>query len=91
MTPDDLDKCRTELDAIDAELIRLMSTRLELGLAAARIKRSRGLPIADPAREKKVITQARDWAVTAGVSPDEVEEIFRRLISLSRQAQQDSR
>jgi chorismate mutase len=91
MKPDDLDECRAELDAIDAELVRLMSTRLELGLAAARIKRNRGLPIADPAREKTVIAQARDWAVKAGVSPDEVEEIFRRLISLSRQAQQDSR
>ena len=91
MTQEDLDRCRAELDKIDAELVRLMSSRLELGLEAARIKRDLGIPITDPGRESKVIDQARTWALTANLSQDEVEEIFTRLIALSRNSQRGSR
>ncbi len=91
MTRDDLDRCRAELDELDAELIRLMSRRLDIGLEAARIKRELNLPIADTEREAKVIDQARAWALAAGLSQHEVEEIFTRLIALSRQAQLGSR
>ena len=91
MTQEDLDRCRAELDKIDTELIRLMSRRLETGLDAARIKRDLGMPITDPGRESKVIDQARAWALSADLSQDEVEEIFTRLIALSRNSQLGSR
>lgn len=83
----DLDRIRAQLDALDAELIRLLARRVELGLAAAKIKRAANLPILDPHREAGVIRRARQWAGEAGLSEDEVEEIVRRLISLSGRAQ----
>ena len=85
--PPALAECRAELDELDEQLILLIKRRLELGLRAAGIKREAGLPILDPARETKAIAQAREWAREAGLSEDEVTEIFKRLVSLSGRAQ----
>lgn len=85
-----LEQCRAELDSLDADLIRLLARRLELGLEAARIKRAAGMPILDSEREAGVIDQARQWAREAGLSEDEVGDIFRRLVSLSGRAQLES-
>ncbi len=84
---DALARCRHELDQLDAELIRLVARRLELGLRAAIIKKAVDVPILDPAREEKVIAQARSWARDCELPEDEVAEIFRRLVSLSGNAQ----
>lgn len=84
---EDLEECRARLDALDSELIQLLSRRLELGLEAARIKKAMGIPIIDPEREARSSAQARRWAREADLSEDEVEDIFRRLISLSGRAQ----
>ncbi len=80
-------ECRDELDQLDEQLIRLMKRRLELGLLAATLKRDGDLPIVDSERKAKVIAQARAWASEAGLSEDEVTEIFERLVSLSGRAQ----
>ena len=84
---DELAQCRRDLDELDSELIRLVARRLELGLRAAAIKAQANLPILDPAREEKVIAQARNWARKADLPEDEVAEIFRKLVSLSGNAQ----
>ncbi len=84
---DELARCRHELDELDSELIRLVARRLELGLRAATIKKDAGRPILDLVREEKVIAQAREWARESNLPEDEVAEIFRRLVSLSGNAQ----
>jgi len=85
--PPALEECRAELDQLDEQLIQLLKRRLELGLRAASIKRDAHLPIIDADREAKVIAQAKAWADEAGLSEDEVAEIFARLVSLSGRAQ----
>ena len=85
--PPALEECRAELDQLDEQLIQLLKRRLELGLRAATIKRDANLSIIDAEREAKVIAQAKAWADEAGLSEDEVAEIFARLVSLSGRAQ----
>ena len=87
LIPKALDECRRELDRIDEKLVRLIATRLELGLQAAAMKKEAGLPIIDPSREAKVLEQARAWARASNLSEEEVVEIFSRLIALSGGAQ----
>ena len=86
-TPPALEECRAELDQLDEQLIKLLKRRLELGLRAASIKRDAHLPIIDAEREAKVLAQAKEWAIEAGLNEDEVAEIFARLVSLSGRAQ----
>ena len=83
----ELAKIRGELDAIDSELIQIIKRRLDLGLEAASVKSELGIPIHDPDREARAVRQAAEWARSSDLPVSEVEEIFRRLISLSRDLQ----
>lgn len=82
-----LERIRSELDSLDSELIQLIKRRLDLGLEAASVKSELGIPMHDPEREERAVRQAADWARFADLPVAEVEEIFRRLISLSRDLQ----
>lgn len=83
----ELGRIRVELDALDAELIHIVKRRLDLGLEAAAVKSKLGLPIHDPDREARAVSQAAEWARSSDLPVAQVEEIFRRLISLSRDLQ----
>jgi len=61
----DIKDIRAEIDAIDAELVRLFQRRLEITTEVAASKRSRGAPVTDPARERDILTR-----VTAAVGPE---------------------
>ena len=87
----ELARIRSELDALDSELIQAFKRRLELGLEAASVKAELGIPMHDPEREERAIRQAAEWARSSDLPLAEVEEIFRRLISLSRNLQIEHR
>jgi chorismate mutase/prephenate dehydrogenase len=83
----DLDRIRKELDLIDEKLIQLLARRLDVGLEAAAIKNALHMPIHDPEREATALAQAKKWARDARLPESEVDELMRRVISLSRNAQ----
>ena len=83
----ELARIRAELDALDSELIQIIKRRLDLGLEAASVKSKLGIPMQDPDREARAVRQAAEWARSSDLPVAEVEEIFRRLISLSRSRQ----
>lgn len=86
-TEADLARIRADLDQIDADLIHLLARRVETGLEAGVIKRALSMPIHDESREALVIAHAAKWAQSTGLPVDEVEDIVRRMIKLSRDAQ----
>ena len=83
----DLESVRRQLDALDRQLVEILARRFETGREAARLKHALGIPIHDPAREEQVINRAMEWARSAGLPEEEVSDLFRRLISISRGAQ----
>jgi cyclohexadienyl dehydratase len=70
-------------DAID-----LLARRFELMPAVARAKRARGLPLADPAQEERVLAAARQSAASAGLAAAPTEALFRLLVAQARRVQQ---
>jgi chorismate mutase len=84
---DELDRVRAELDVLDRQLVALLARRFQVGARAAKIKRATGVSVHDAAREEKVIEQARAWAGEAGLPEDKVEDLFRRIVDLSRNSQ----
>lgn len=50
-----LDRLRTEIDAIDRQILDLVNQRLEIGLAVGSIKKKTGAQILDRSRERSVI------------------------------------
>lgn len=79
----EIQRWRGEIDAIDRELLELMSRRARAALQAAACKRAAGVPILDRQREREVLARVR--AENRGpLSPEAVERLFTRIIHESR-------
>lgn len=83
-TPVTLETLRAEIDCLDEQIVALLSRRLEQVKQVVALKKSRGLPIHNPAREEDLISQRRDQARTVGLDPDHIEELYRCIIRQSR-------
>ena len=84
----ELARVRDAIGAIDRELVTLLARRVGLAQEAGRAKHAAGLPVLDAAQERVVLGRARDLAHDTGLSPVELYEIMRRVIALSRHAQE---
>ena len=78
----DLEKLRLDIDAIDVELLRLFSRRMEIVGRIAEYKRQAGVPVFDAEREKNIIAEIRKNANPA--FEGETAEIFKALMEVSR-------
>ena len=83
----ELDDVRARLDSLDRQLVHILARRFEVGHEAAQLKRSLGIPLHDPEREERVVSQACEWARSEGLPEAEVADLFRKLIAISRTAQ----
>lgn len=84
--PPELERLRSRIDEIDAGLIDLIATRLEVAREAVAVKEAAGLPREDLAREAAEVRRASALARTRGVEPELARDVFWRLIGLSRWA-----
>jgi len=79
----DLKELRAKLDEIDEELVNVIAKRVALIPEVAKYKKENGLPRKDAEREDGLIEAKRKIATELGVSPELVEDVFRRLIQES--------
>jgi isochorismate pyruvate lyase len=73
---------RAGVDAVDRELVALLTRRFGYMDAAARIKPERG-HVRDEARKAQVIDNARAHARAAGIPDEAIGEIWERLVEAS--------
>ena len=78
-----IEEIRQEIDRIDGELLRIFNRRAELALKIGEIKKGLGLPVYDPAREKKIFARMK------GENPGPLDDnaivrLFERVIDESR-------
>lgn len=78
--PPALAQCRVEIDAIDQQLIDLLSARFKVAARVVGIKQEAGLPALLQDRVDEVIANVRARAVKAGVPPEVAEALWRQLI-----------
>jgi isochorismate pyruvate lyase len=95
MAPDQcasLEDVRREIDRIDRDLIGLLALRAQYVDAAARFKTSEQ-NVAAPERQAAMMRVRREWAAGAGLDPDVIEDVYRRLIAyfVQRELRQWSR
>lgn len=70
---------RAAIDALDADLVRLLARRFGYMRAAARIKTERG-HVRDEARKAEVIANATALADALGLPADVIEAMWQRLV-----------
>jgi len=71
---------RDEIDEIDSDLVKLLHRRLAVTSKVGQLKSNVGKPIYDPAREASLFAKRRLQASDAGLSPDLIEDVLRRLM-----------
>ncbi len=86
-----LNELRSELSAVDRQLIELIAERQRLVGDIGRSKQSSGAGTRDYAREKDVLDMARGQAEELGLDPELAENVLRQLIRSSLASQERDR
>ncbi len=71
---------RNEIDHIDADIIKLLSTRFGYVREVVKYKEKTASGIEASGRREAVIDTRRQWAEEAGLDPDVIENIYNTLI-----------
>ena len=77
---DKLTSLRDEIDEIDSDLVKLLQRRLQVTSKVGALKSGVGKPIYDAEREASLFAKRRAQASDAGLSPDLIEDVLRRLM-----------
>jgi chorismate mutase/prephenate dehydratase len=81
--PPELVRARERIDAIDRQLLSLLFERARIVLQIGEVKRSRGLPVHNPERERQVVA-----GLTAGppgpLPPASIERIWQQIFAEMR-------
>jgi chorismate mutase / prephenate dehydrogenase len=89
-SPDDprsLPALRAMIDAVDHDVLQLLSRRNGLVAEIAAYKRLHGVAIRDARREREIIADRREHSQTLGLRPEVIESIFRLVLWASRDRQ----
>ena len=81
MVTDALASCRAEIDALDAELVRLLGRRIQVVDRVVAIKKDHNIPALLPDRVEEVVAHVREEAEVCGAPPDLAESLYRALIA----------
>jgi chorismate mutase/prephenate dehydrogenase len=86
--PPPLDQLRSDLGAVDRELLALVARRQRLASEIGRVKRERQIPTRNYRQESEVIERARAAAAEHGISGDVAAELMLLLIRSSLTVQE---
>ena len=84
-----IEDLRNRIDAIDAELVRLLNERVVCAVEVGRLKHEAGLAVYQPDREAQVLNGVRRAATELGgpLTAEAVVRIFERIIDEARRAE----
>jgi chorismate mutase len=83
-----LEELRAQIDALDRQLVELLSERARAALMIGHLKVQTSLPVYEPAREKVIYQNVR--AANKGPLPDiELTHIYERIIDVMRALQRN--
>lgn len=85
--PPSLLALRGEIDAVDAEIVRLMGRRQSIVERIAAFKQAEGLPVRDEHREAHILRERPAQGASIGLQARATESVFRVLLTLSRERQ----
>jgi chorismate mutase len=84
-----LEAHRKEIAEIDRKILRLIDERAAVSKKVFEAKRSEGREISDPEQEKLVLGRAMDLATELGLDAGAIRDIFKILIKMSLQKQNE--
>ena len=92
MSEKTIDDWRGRIDAIDRKLVELLNERAQCAMEIGHLKRSQGLPVYQPEREREILANVES-ANSGPLEDTAVRRLFERVIdearSLERVARRD--
>lgn len=85
---DELTRLRADIDRLDDDLIRLLAERGRLTAQVGAHKHQHSLPLYVPTREAALLAARREKAAAAGLDPDLIDDILRRVMRESYSTQE---
>lgn len=82
----DLEQMRTEIDAVDAQILGLLQARARLVAQVWQWKQEHGVALTDPAREVALLERLQALNEGSGLDPAVVEAVFRAVLRARSQA-----
>jgi len=82
-----LEDLRRKIDEVDNKLVKLIAQRIRITEEIGEEKGKQGKQIEDAAREKTVLENARRIAQEESISQEDVESIYRQIITVSKSVQ----
>jgi len=86
---DEMEELRLRIDAIDRKMVRLLNDRAGCAIELGRVKKERGLPIYQPAREEEVLGNVQR-SNGGPLEPDALRRLFERIIDESRRIERSA-
>lgn len=83
----DIKDLRKEIDAVDAQLVRLLEERMAVSRRIGEWKKAAGMPVFDSAREEQKIASIRE-GLSDPANADAVCAVYRTVFEVSRGVQQ---
>ncbi|MEL4505132.1 chorismate mutase [Luteococcus sp. H138] len=80
-TDPELLQLRSSIDNLDAALVHLLAERFKVTQRVGVLKATKGLPPADPAREKRQIERLRALATDAQLDPEFAEKFLTFIVT----------
>jgi chorismate mutase len=91
-TTTNLTTIRTQIDALDHQIVQLLAERMQLVSQVAAYKKAHNLPPLDAARWQQVLTQKQELAKQLGLSTELVTNIYEAIhdAALAQEAEEIS-
>lgn len=84
----DISEWRQAVDILDRQVVDLINQRASVAHEIGRLKREKGMPIYEPAREKAVLANVKR-ANKGPLSDRDIVSIFERVMDMMRKIQQE--
>ena len=83
-----LEDLRRKIDETDTQIVRLVAERVRIAAEIGREKGKQGIQVEDWAREKAVLEKVKDIAREESISQGDVERIYKQIVTVCREVQQ---
>ena len=85
---DELERYRDRVDEIDDAMVKALTERIKICMAIGLVKKKRGLPVKNTAREKEVYIKIKQKATECGLDPQQVEAVFHEIVNMCSAVQE---
>jgi len=79
-----LDELRDDIDRVDEVLVRLLNELARVACEIGQLKKTLGVDVYQPEREKQVLAHVRSVACEGPLGPDAIARLFERIIDEAR-------